>query len=86
MFQNTINALFFYVKFPPMIDNMFLFTKIYLYIEELQYCTQQYEINKIRKYKMGHINNKKKTTKKRFGCNTERIKKKRAEKTLHNIM
>lgn len=35
MFQNTINALFFYVKFAPMIDNMFLFTKIYLYIEEL---------------------------------------------------
>lgn len=39
-----------------MIDTMFLFTKIYLYIEELQYCTQQYEINKIRKYKMSHIN------------------------------
>lgn len=28
----------------------------YIYIEELLYCTLQYEINKIRKYKMSHIN------------------------------
>lgn len=54
MFQNTINALF---KFAPMIDTMFSFLLKYIYILK-NYSTvhKQCEINKIRKYKMGHIN------------------------------
>lgn len=55
----------------------------YIYIEELLYCTLQYEINKIRKYKMSHINKmlfdlklnewKKKISCKKIWCNTDKI-------------